>query len=136
MKSGNNVPDEIRILTFCIADTCFGADMEEIGGMLPGDRAADREYEIFFFHEKISFAGKHITYRAPMILLLNDSERRRGICVDQPADMNIVIPIDSIRPLPPLITSLSSSFPLWGVTEVNKQTVLLIDIFKLMDYGR
>ncbi|MEZ4524350.1 MAG: chemotaxis protein CheW [Desulfobacterales bacterium] len=129
------VPEEIRILTFRIADVCFGMDMDQIAGMRSLDQINPREYRVCRFEEKFPFRRQEIrthSGNSPMILILNDEEKLSGLCVDRPENINISVSIDSIRPMPALIEACNSASPIWGVALREGQMILLADFYKLM----
>ncbi len=129
------VPKEIRILTFRIADVCFGMDMDQIAGMRSLNQINPREYRLCRFEEKLPFRRQEMRTHSgdsPMILILNDAEGISGLCVDQPEDINVSISIDTVRPMPALIEACSRSSPIWGVALREGRMILLTDFYKLM----
>lgn len=50
--------EEIRIIIFNIMDIWFGIDMDQISGILQPDNNKDRNYDFFWFHEKLLFRKK------------------------------------------------------------------------------
>ena len=129
------VPEEIRIFTFRVRGICFGMDMDQIAGMRRADQINPREYRLCRFEEKLPFRRQGIitdTVDSPMILILNDEEKISGVYIDRPEDINVSIPIDSIRPMPDMIEACSKSSPIWGVALTEERMILLTDFYRLM----
>ncbi|QTA82107.1 CheW-like domain-containing protein [Desulfonema limicola] len=123
--------EEIRIIIFNIMDIWFGIDMDQISGILQPDNNKDRNYDFFWFHEKLLFRKKNIKYKSPMMLLLKAGKFSTGVLIDQPDDINVPIPVNTIYPLPYLIEISAKNSPLWGVAIIDKKIVLLVDADRL-----
>ncbi|MCP4352381.1 MAG: hypothetical protein GY795_43535 [Desulfobacterales bacterium] len=122
--------EEIRILVFSIMGVNLGMDMEQISEMCEPDQVRERDFEIFRFHDKLLFREDPGEYESPVVLLVKDETS--GLIIEQPDDINVPVPIDSICPLPPLIEAVIRSGPIWGVTINQGKIILLVDSYKLL----
>ncbi len=131
-KQLNTNFEEIHILVFNIMGVNLGMDMEQISEMCEPDQVKERDFEIFWFHEKLLFRKYPGEYKSPVVLLVKDEDKTSGLIIEQPDDINVPVPIDSICPLPPLIEAVIRSGPIWGVTMKQGKIILLVDSYKLL----
>ena len=111
----------------------LGIDMEQISGILEPDDNQYLNYDFFQFHEKILFRKKNIKYISPMMLLLKNTAPPTGVIIDQPDDINVQIPVNTIHPLPYLIEKTGKDSPVWSAAIIDKKIVLLVDADRLAD---
>ncbi len=145
--------DDIQVLVFNIMGVKMGVDTEQVYGMRDHLHAEGEDLKIARFHEKIPFRITPVIYRSPKILLIRDdaASSGSGIIVDEPEDI-VSIPIDSIRPLPPLLELLCPSRQIWGTAirshadlspkvsigergSEKDEIILLVDFYRLLNYG-
>jgi chemotaxis signal transduction protein len=117
--------EDIEVLTFCINQTWFGVDLDEIYELIELDQANQRECKTTRFEEEFKFGGSKIDYISPKVLLPKGLFSS-GILVDQVQEIYHV-PIDCIKPLPDLLKIFSPT-RIWGTTLIDQQIVLLIDL--------
>ncbi|MBI4691591.1 MAG: chemotaxis protein CheW [Nitrospirae bacterium] len=120
---------ELQILTFNIGGVNMAVDTTQIGRMLEIDEAVERNLKIERLDDRISFYDIAVIYSAPKVLMIND-KMPFGVVIDKPDDI-ISVPIDSLRPLPALISDSKCPKAIWGVALMNDEVVLLIDFYKL-----
>jgi len=123
--------EKIRILVFNIMDVWLGIDMDQISGIFKPDNIKDRNYDFFWFHEKVLFRKENIKYESPMMLLLKTEKIPIGVIIDRPDDINVSVPVNNIHLLPYLIEKSGKNSPVWSVTIINRKIVLLIDADRL-----
>lgn len=123
-------PAGIRILTFRIAGIPLGVDIEQIFEILSPVQAAQRGLQIIPFHERVSFGSHEVILEAPSVLVLRDEQRGTGVLIDQPEGITAV-PIQSIKPLPPLLQASMSRTVIWGVVLMDEGPLLLADMGRL-----
>ncbi len=124
--------DKIYILIFKVNETMIGIDTEQISIMLKYEEAKDRELQIFSFGENLPFRDKYVNLRSPRVLVLKDENIATGLIVEQPEDI-IHITVDSIQPLPSLIETCYKSGLFWGGVVVNREIVMLVNLYKLIE---
>lgn len=120
--------EELQLLILNIAGIKFGVDMEQVSEIMELEQANQKEFSIVKFDENLPFRGLAVTYKLPKVLLLKD-EFSSTILIEQPEDM-VSISIDSVQPLPPLLACRKAS-PIWGVTLLDDEVVLLVDCYRL-----
>jgi chemotaxis signal transduction protein len=126
--------NEIQVLIFNIMGIKMGVNMEQICGMREINQAEEKGLKIVKFHEKTPFRITPVIYRSPKLLLIQDdgTSSGSGIIVDEPEDI-VSIPINSIRPLPPLLELLCPSKAIWGAILRDEEIILLVDFFRLLE---
>ncbi len=124
--------EKIQILVFRMNETRIGINTEQISIMLTHEEAKERELQIFSFHDKLPFREDYTNLKSPRVLVLKEENMASGIIVEQPEDI-IHITIDSIQPLPPLIETCYKSGLFWGGTVINREIVILVDFYKLLE---
>ncbi len=124
--------EKIQILVFRMNETRIGINTEQISIMLKHEEAKERELQIFSFHDKLPFREDYTNLKSPRVLVLKEENMASGIIVEQPEDI-IHITIDSIQPLPPLIETCYKSGLFWGGTVINREIVILVDFYKLLE---
>ncbi|MGR3219892.1 MAG: hypothetical protein ACUZ8H_08770 [Candidatus Anammoxibacter sp.] len=121
------IREEIQILVFNIMGIKIGIDTEGIYEILDYEQAKSKEYRIFKFHEQIHFRQKHVVYKSPKVIMIeNDKEEAIGLVIEQPDEI-VPVEIESIQPLPPLIERGNRTMPIWGVTLKGDDIILLAD---------
>ena len=125
--------EEIRVLVFSLMGTKLGVDMEQVCGILNFGQAEKQDVEWVWFHERVPFRAKSVTYTCPVILLTRSQEGKRGILIDQPEEIDVPVRTDAIQPLPPLIERCIRQGPVWGVTLRNDAFVFLADLYKFWE---
>jgi chemotaxis signal transduction protein len=117
--------EDIEVLTFCINQTWYGVDLDEIYELIELDQANQRECKTTRFEDEFNFGDLKIDYISPKVLLLKGLFSS-GILVDQVQEI-CHVPIDCIKPLPDLMKMFSPA-RIWGTTLIDQQIVLLIDL--------
>ena len=117
--------EDIEVLTFCINQTWYGVDLDEIYELIELDQANQRECKTTRFEDEFNFGDLKIDYISPKVLLLKGLFSS-GILVDQVQEI-CHVPIDCIKPLPDLV-KLFSPTRIWGTTLIDQQIVLLTDL--------
>ena len=117
--------EDIEVLTFCINQTWYGVDLDEIYELIELDQANQRECKTTRFEDEFNFGDLKIDYISPKVLLLKGLFSS-GILVDQVQEI-CHVPIDCIKPLPDLVKIFSPT-RIWGATLIDQQIVLLIDL--------
>ena len=117
--------EDIEVLTFCINQTWYGVDLDEIYELIELDQANQRECKTTRFEDEFNFGDLKIDYISPKVLLLKGLFSS-GILVDQVQEI-CHVPIDSIKPLPDLVKLFCQS-RIWGTTLIDQQIVLLTDL--------
>ncbi len=124
--------EKIQILVFRMNETRIGINTEQISIMLKHEEAKERELQIFSFQDKLPFREDYTNLKSPRVLVLKEESMSSGIIVEQPEDI-IHITIDSIQLLPPLIETCYRSGLYWGGTVINREIVILVDFYKLLE---
>lgn len=124
--------EKVQIIVFKISETRIGINMEQISVILKHEEAKKRELQIFSFQDKLPFRVDCTNLKSPRVLVLKEENLASGIIVEQPEDI-IHISIDSIQPLPPLIETYYKPGLLWGGTVLNREIVILVDFYKLLE---
>ncbi|MGR3294553.1 MAG: chemotaxis protein CheW [Candidatus Scalindua sp.] len=124
--------EKIQILVFKMNETRIGINVEQISIILKHEEAKEKELQIFNFQDKLPFREDCTNLKSPRVLVLKEENMTSGIVVEQPEDI-IHITIDSIQPLPPLIETYHRSGLFWGGTVINREIVILVDFYKLLE---
>lgn len=127
----NHNHEELRILTFNVGGVSMAVDTTRIDRMLEIDEAVEKKLKFERLDERISFYDSAVIYSSPKVLMMKD-EMPFGIVIDKPGDI-VSVPIDSIRPLPALISDSKCPKAIWGAALMNDEVVLLVDFHKLRD---
>ena len=122
--------NELKLLIFNIMGVLFGADMEQIDEMLEPEQAEERQCDIVPFHQRVPLGGSRVVYEKPRILLIRETLNRQALLIDRPENI-VNLPVSDIRLFPPLIEARKTAGAVWGVTFVDGEIVLLVDLFKL-----
>jgi len=130
----SNSIKEIQLLIFNIMGIRIGVDMEQVFEMIELGQVEGENFEIFHFYEKVPFDVDpyRFHYNSPKVLLVKDEETVTGVVIDQPDDF-IRVKIELIQPLPLLLEATIRPRVIWGVTLVEGQIVLLVDLYRLLD---
>lgn len=124
--------ERIQLILFTIMGVRLAMDLEFVSGLCELETADEGDISTFRFHEKLHFNMAPVEYCCPRVLLLKKARGRVGVVIDQPEDVNVAIALDEIKPLPPLIEAVKGESPLWGVTVLAGNMVLLVDPGKLL----
>jgi chemotaxis signal transduction protein len=108
----------------------MAADTSQIAGMIEPDRAEAMGVKVGRLHEHMFFRENPVIYSSPRVLLIKDENAPYGIMVDRPEEIASV-PLDFIRPLPPLFEPYAGSKAVWGAVVKDDGVVLIIDFYKL-----
>ena len=119
--------NNLRCLIFKYLHEPFGIDSEQISALVEIDDAPD--IELSYFHELFYGQPGKAQYQKPMLLLIKDDGRRRGVVIECPENI-VDVAIENIRPLPPLIASCSKKHPLWGVAVKGDEWFFLVDLYR------
>ena len=65
------------------------------------------------------------------MLLLKNTEPPTGVIIDQPDDINVQIPVNTIHLLPYLIEKTGKDSPIWSAVIIDNKIILLVDADKL-----
>lgn len=122
--------EELSVLTFNMNGVMMAVDASQVDRMMDVDEAVNRQINVKWLDDKIHFYGKKIVFTAPKVLLIKDEKIPFGIVVDEPGDI-LSVSIDSIRPLPPLISASEDSGTIWGAALIDEDVVLLVDFYKM-----
>ena len=120
----------LQLLTFRIDSVRMGVDTAQVCEMMEPADAHGRGIDAVPFHEHIPFREKAIAYLSPRVLLIRDRGPMRGIVIDRP-DRIVDIHLDSIRPLPDLLSRSRKSPAIWGVALSDEGLIVLVDFYKL-----
>ncbi len=121
----------IESLVFKISGITFGIDTNSISKMITLEKARHEKILSCWFHEKILFSGKKVSYKRPRILLAKSGQLHSGIIIDQPE--NIIQLTDSdIRPLPEFIKMFSGTAPIRDIVLKDEELILLVDLYRLL----
>ncbi len=119
--------NNLQCLVFKYLQEPFGIDVEQISALVEMDEAPDIEWS--YFHELFKGQSGHIPYQHPMLLLIRDDEKTRGIVIERPENI-VEVALENIRPLPPLIASCNKNHPLWGVAVLEDECFFLVDLYR------
>lgn len=122
---------EIRFLVFNIMEIKLGVNVEQICEMIEPDQARERHLNLFWFHTIIPFHGRPVRYVSPKVLVINANGVAMGIIIDKPEYVKS-IPVDVLKPIPPLIEACCQPLVIWGVASMEYEMVLLIDLYKFV----
>ncbi|OGW33553.1 MAG: hypothetical protein A2X59_11465 [Nitrospirae bacterium GWC2_42_7] len=125
-----NIPEEIKLLTFSIKGIKMGVDTEQIDEMITADEALARQCNMIDLFEQLPFHGKSVMSGPQKVLMMKESSPLCGIAIDSPDEI-ISVPVNNIRPLPALALSSRGKMAVWGAFVKNEEIVLLLDLMKL-----
>ncbi len=121
-------PDKMDIMIFRLTGALFGVDMAQVAGLEKPDPEAAAEMNVPWFHEFFPRWRTEATYESVHLLFLADGADHRRTLIDQPVDVNVSVPVDQIRPLPPLIECAVKGSPLWAAALKENKVILLADL--------
>ncbi len=125
-------PDtELKILLFRQMGYKFAVEMSQVTNMVLPESLTDREVNIFYLHDKVSFK-KDVTYQEPFALIVRD-ETDNAIIVDSPQEV-FTTEVRFIHPMP-LIT-LPPRHPIWGAIVKKEELIFLIDCYRFLEYEK
>ncbi len=124
--------EKIQILIFKMNETRIGINTEQISVLMKHEEAMERELQIFSFQDKLPYCENYTNLKSPRVLVLKEEYIASGVIIEQPEGI-IHITIDSIQPLPPLIETCYRSGLFWGGTVINKEIIILVDFYKLLE---
>ncbi len=124
--SSRRLAETIRLLTFTVMGVRMGIDTEQLVEMMTVDEARKSGQPLVHFHEMISFGNREVVYRAPRAVGIDDGCTPYLLVIDNPDDI-IAVNVQSIEPLPPLISRQSGARAFWGAVPENKGVILLVD---------
>lgn len=122
-------PRTLNLLRFEVGGACFAVESSQIAALLPfpgpgGSSAA-------WFHQALAYAETP-TYRAPVLAVVPVEEGPPRQLVMDALDELLDVGLDEIQPFPPLIEPFALRKGLWGVLPRGRQTVLLVDLRRLL----
>lgn len=125
--------DEIRLLIFNIADIHIGLDMDQIHRVLPFTLQPSERETRLWFHDAISIQ-KSFKYHSPIMLeIKNKAAHSVFLIIDRIEQIDHVLTIDRIRPMPDLIDlAKPGASPVWGACISGDDIIFLVDIEKLL----
>ena len=119
--------NEVTLLFFNIMGIDFAMDVESVTAMVSVESLANQKSGIVWFHEKIDFPQTPVVYDCPKALRITTGKKQFHLIIDNPRDMPVAIPIDTIKPFPVLVDQFSAGTPLWAVYPLKDRMVLLVD---------
>ena len=108
----------------------MGIDTDEIEEMLKPEDALSQGLATVGLHERLQFRGAAVRYDEPHVLVMKNGGARRGIVIDHPDEIASV-KIESIRPMPDVITLAGSAKAVWGAVFRNEEIIFLLDCGKM-----
>ena len=122
-------PRRLNLLRFAVGGACFAVESSQIAALLPfpGPGVSSATW----FHQALAYA-EIPTYRAPVLAVVPAEEGPPWQLVMDALDELLDIGLDEIQPFPPLIEPFALRKGLWGVLSRGSQTVLLVDLRRLL----
>jgi len=128
---GSGHCEEIQLLTFTIMGTRMGVDTSQVSEMLEPEQAGERGINVHRFNDELPFRDSQVIYNSPKVLLIKNEGPAYGILIDQPDEIGS-ISLNSIRPIPPLISSCKGPKAIWGAAVKDEEIILLVDFYRLI----
>jgi chemotaxis signal transduction protein len=107
--------------------TCFGVDMDEITGIGDLNRTDHREIRLVSFRRHIQRENTAAAAGPRHVLIVKGTTPPAGLLIESTEDIDVPIPPDAVRPLPPLAQTACRNTPIWGVALHQEEIVLLVD---------
>lgn len=127
----DNQINELEILVFSAGGITFGVDTEQVGGVITETEAEALGMELVPFPDKVPSGGIQRRFQTLKALLIKDA-MTFAVAIESPESI-LSIRLDSIRPLPPLLTACNPCQTVWGVTVREEGIILLIDFLGFHD---
>ena len=126
-------PRKLNLLRFAVGGACFAVESSQIAALLPcpGPGAASASW----FHQALEYAETP-TYRAPVLAVVPSEEGPPQQLIMDALEELLEVGLDEIQPFPPLIEPFALRKGLWGVLPRGSQTVLLVDLRRLLASSR
>lgn len=121
--------EDLQVLTFNVGGVSMAVDTAQIDKILETDEAAEKKLKTERLDKIIPFYNSPVIFGSPRVLVTKD-EVPFGIVIDRPGDI-VSVPLDSIRPLPALLSDSKCPKAIWGAALRNDEVILLVDFYKL-----
>lgn len=122
-------PRKLNLLRFEVGGACFAVESSQIAALLPFPGSAGSSAS--WFHQALEYAEAP-TYRAPVLAVVPVEEGPPRQLVMDALDELLDVGLDEIHPFPPLIEPFALRKGLWGVLSRGSQTVLLVDLRRML----
>ncbi|MBI5179668.1 MAG: hypothetical protein HZA04_10480 [Nitrospinae bacterium] len=132
----------IRLLVFRMDGTAIGFDTDQMEGMTDFGRVDVHESCLVTINELFGMGEESYNCSTPKVVFVKPlpgdgqsgvSGKRIGIVVETPEDI-VDVPVENIRPLPPVVRKHAHATGFWGAALLNNGMVFIADIYKIPIY--
>ena len=124
-----DVPQEIDLLLFHAAGVNMAVEAAQVEGIISREQAEQREISVGALSELLGM-GSAAAPACPKVLLFRDKGETCGLGISG-LDSILPVTIDTIQPLPELLSNVDGLQPFWGAITRGSDVVFLIDLFRL-----
>lgn len=121
----------LEILVFDSGGVWCGIDGELVSRMARFNEAGQEELTLGWLQHLLSFGGREVTFRNPMVVRFKESGATLGLVIDQPREL-LRVALEEISPLPSCFTLVDDLGVFWGALVWAGKVVLLLDPHKLL----
>lgn len=132
----------LRLLVFRMDGTAIGFDTDQMEGMTDFGRVEMNESCLVTINELLGMGEEAYNCASPKVVFVKpmhaDDEcgvtgKRIGIVVETPEDI-VDVPVENIRPLPPVVRKHTRATGFWGAALLKTGMVFIADIYKMPAY--